>query len=157
MMPALLSRLAPMFGASSLTCAAARSAIVRGGKPKYADVCTFNSTGKPQARMAMDHCRKGKFVGPLCPTTTVPVAAILGQEHHCAGHEWVDFKGEARKTGWTLTGAAAISNKSAGASLAVRSIYHSGLTKGAREDCSPKESPGRLATGWIDGVLKRGL
>jgi len=85
------------------------------------------------------------------------VAAILGQEHHCAGHEWVDFKGEAKKAGWTMTGAAAVSNKSAGASLAVRSIYHSGLTKGAREDCSPKESPERLATGWVDGVLKKGI
>lgn len=140
-------------------CAGAGKAAwaIRGRKPKFADICIFNSTGRPQAKLALDHCRRGKFVGPSCLDNSVPVAALMGQEHHCVGNEWIDLKASAKKAGWTMTGDAAASPSSAGASLAVRSSYHTGLTKGSREDCSPKDSRGRLATGWIDGIVRDGI
>ena len=56
-----------------------------------------------------------------------------------------------------MAGAAAVSAHKSRVSVAVRSSYLTGLTKGAKEDCSPKDSPGRLAAAWVDGILRDGV
>ena len=104
-------------------------------------------------RLAHDHCRHGRFVGPGCERRNIPVAALLGQEHHAAGHKWIDFKSSLKRAGWQTLGAEAVSDHSTGASVSVRSSYHTGLTNDAKEDFSPKESPGRVATAWVDGIV----
>ena len=72
---------------------------VRGGKPDLTDVCTFNSSGGPQLKIALDRCRKGKLTGPDCSQLDVPVAALLGQEHHARGQVWTDLKASAKHAG----------------------------------------------------------
>ena len=109
---------------------------------KYADVCCFNSSGQPQLRGALDFCRQGRFVGPGCGAKDVPVAALLSQEHHARGEAWVDLKAMARRAGWNMSGASAVSSHSAGAAVSVRSAYANVQTQGAKEDVSPAESQG---------------
>ena len=137
--------------------AAKRAASKRGGRPKLLDVALLNSSGRPQLRLAHDHCRAGKFVGPGCLDDNVPVAAFLGQETHAAGSDWTDLKNTLKGAGWKTMGAPASSAHSTGASISVRSAYGVGLTQGAREDNSPPESPGRLATAWVDGIVRGGV
>ena len=132
-------------------------AAKRGGGPKLVDICTFNSSGVPQLRLAHDHCRHGRFPGPDCGQLDVPVAALLAQEHHATGRSWVDLKATMKSAGWNLIGAPAASEHSAGASISTRCAYHTGLTKNAREDFSPKASPGRVATAWVDGIIRDGI
>ena len=84
---------------------------VRKKHSEFVDVCTFNSTGRPQFVDAWNHCRRGRFTGPNCDCTDVPVAALLNQEHHARGDEWVDLKMSARKAGWNLVGAKAAPTK----------------------------------------------
>ena len=130
-------------------------------KSKYVDVCTFNSTGRPQLMDALNHCRRGRFTGPRCSDVDVPVAACLNQEHHARGDEWVDLKMSARKAGWNLVGAMAEPSKGsqgkAGAAIATRTAFHTGFTKGAAEDMFSEESPGRVATVWVDGIVRGGI
>ena len=130
-------------------------------KSKYADVCTFNSSGRPQLMDALNHCRRGRFTGPRCSDVDVPVAACLNQEHHARGDEWVNLKMSARKAGWNLVGAKAELSKGsqgkAGAAIATRTAFHTGLTKSAAEDMSPEESPGRIAAVWVDGIVRGGI
>ena len=87
-------------------------------------MCTINSSGVPQLRLALDHCRCGKFVGPDCPDNDVPVAAVLGQEHHARGDAWVDLKANTKRAGCLTTGAAAARAEGglgkAGVSISVR-------------------------------------
>ena len=85
------------------------------------------------------------------------MAALLSQEHHARGSALADLKAMAKRAGWNMSGASAVSSHSAGAAVSVRSAYANGQTQGAKEDMSPAESPGRLATTWVDGVVKDGL
>ena len=96
-------------------------------------------------------------MGPGCLDSDVPVAALLGQETHAAGSDWVDLKNVLKGAGWKTMGAPASSAHSTGTSISVRSAYGAGLTQGAREDNSPPESPGRLATAWVDGIIRDGV
>ena len=130
-------------------------------KSTIVDVCTFNSTGRPQLMDAWNHCRRGQVTGPRCEDTDVLVAACVNQEHHARGDECVDLKISARKAGWNFVGAMAEPTKGsqgkAGAAIATRTSFHTGLTKGAAEDMSPEESPGRIATVWVDGTVRGGI
>ena len=89
------------------------------------------------------------------------VAALLNQEHHARGDEWVDLKLSARKAGWNLVGAMAAPTKGsqgrAGAAIATRTAFHTGLTKDSREDISTDEAPGRCASIWVDGIVRGGV
>ena len=84
------------------------------------------------------------------------MAALLSQEHHARGSAWIDLKAMAKRAGWNMSGASAVSSHSAGAAASVRNAYANGQTQGAKEDMSPAESPGRLATTWVDGVVNDG-
>ena len=91
----------------------------------------------------------------------MPVAAVLGQEHHARGDAWVDLKANTKRAGWLTTGAAAARAEGGlgkvGVSVSVRNSFATGTTKHAKHDCSPKDSPGRLTTAWVDGVMRGGV
>ena len=129
----------------------------RGIGNSLVDICSLNGSGIPQLRRAHGHCRMGRFSGPGSDKLNVPVAALLGQETHAQGNDWVGLKANLWKDGWKTMGAPAVSAHSCGASLSVRKSYDTGLTQGAKEDCSPRESPGRLASTWVDGIVRDGL
>ena len=96
-------------------------------------------------------------MGPGCDAKNVPVAALLSQEHHARGEAWADLKAVAKRAGWNMSGASAVSSHSAGAAISVRNAFATGLTQGSRENMSPSESSGRLATTWVDGILRDGI
>ena len=136
-------------------------------RSKYVDVCTFNSSGRPQLMDALNHCRRGRFTGPRCSDVDVPVAACLNQEHHARGDEWVNLKMSARKAGWNLVGAMAELSKGsqgkAGAAIATRTAFHTGLTKGTTRGVARADRNslgGRDCQGWhfdnFDIPIRRG-
>ena len=125
--------------------------------PKLADIATFNGSGRPQMRAALDHCRQGRFVGPGNGATIVLVATLVSQETQARGDAWVDLKATAKRVVWNTVGNPAASAHSAGVAISTRTSYLTGKAQWAKEDISPSESPGRLATTWVDGILRGGV
>ena len=74
----------------------------RGIGNSLVDICSFNGSGIPQLRRAHGHCRRGRFSGPGSDKLDVPGAALLGQETHAKGDDWVDLKANLWKDGWSV-------------------------------------------------------
>ena len=115
-------------------------------------IWTFNSSGAPQLRAAVNHCRKdgGK----------VPVA-ILCQEHHAAAEQLPDLQAQIRAQGWKLHAAKANTtfkgSRSAGVGVCTPSWVAAGASSGASVDRSPTDSPGRVASLWLQQVVLGGV
>ena len=126
---------------------------VRGSKPRWCELATFNSSGKPQLIAAL------KFLEKLRDDGVMVVAAAV-QEHHAAGDPLCNLQFQTRKSGWKLSGAAALVegvNRSAGIGVCVRAHVESGRAQNVPLDMSPPGHPGRVAAVFVDGIVKGGL
>ena len=156
----LLEALVPQSAERSPPCKKGRRKHgPRGSRPKFAEIVTFNSSGKPQLKDALRMFQPKKDEDG---TERREVAALCCQEHHAAGDGWTDLQHAARKLNWVMQGAPAVPGKGhsgcSGAGIAAK--RHIGLAPPAdREsfDISPVASPGKLAAAWIDGVLRGGV
>ena len=126
-------------------------------------------------REALLHFAGGKSEqAPVAPATVcrlanaagneaVPVAAIVIQEHKQRGLAWQDEVFNASKLGWTLRGAEAHvgdligERPKCGVAVAVRSHIGVAKAKGCPVDASPAGFPGRVASLWVDGILRGGM
>ena len=115
-------------------------------------IWTFNSSGAPQLRAAVNHCRRDGG--------RVPVA-ILCQEHHAAAEQLPDLQAQIRSMGWKLDAARATATDrgglSAGVGICTPRWVAAGVTSGASVDCSPVSSPGRIASLWLHQVAPGGI
>ena len=124
--------------------------------PTLVDVVTLNCSGRPQLDLALSHYRHTLGRG-------VSVGALLLQEHHARGNAFADMQAHARRGQWQLHGAAAsldgLKAKLPTAGVAVAAPCHVGLAAPGRlrHDVSPIGSPGRVAAGWVDTVVRGGI
>ena len=113
---------------------------------------TFNSSGAPQLRAAINHCCKS--------SGDVPVA-ILCQEHHAGAEQLPDLQAQIRAVGWKLAATKANitlkGSRSAGVGVCTPSWVAAGVEEGNTVDCSPVESPGRIAALWLQQVAPGGI
>ena len=133
----------------------------RGAKPMYTEIAALNSSGRPQLDAALDFCRKKRN------QRGGGVGALLAQEHHLVGTAWADAKVRAKRGGWRLSGCAgewgpcetsASGRKgTVGVGVAVRSVWQSGKAETVQIDLSPTESPGRLSSTFVDGIIRGGV
>ena len=134
----------------------------RGSKPKQVDMVLFNSSGERQLADALDFYRKSRS-----SEGQVQVAAVIAQEHHLLGDQWVDFQHRSRRCGWKVSGVPATKcseNNRAGVCIAVRSTFGTG-SSAKQSDAQPGDSTAvhdcglqnRLSCAWIDGVLRGGV
>ena len=120
------------------------------------DVVVLNSSGRPQLEDALAYYRESR-----ADKGQVQVGAMLCQEHHVVGDAWADLQHRCCKGGWQMQGARGVRSSggrdTVGVGIAVRSGIGLGRAADLGFDCSPRESPGRLAVGWVDGVLRGGV
>ena len=116
-----------------------------------ASLVILNSSGEVQAEHAMRHW------GGSDKT----VKAIMMQEHHCGGTEWLGLQHTAKSRGWDLQGAEAIRAEGgkwrSGTCVMARSRIGLGTAAKMAHDISPPGSEGRLSVAWIDGLLRGGV
>jgi len=121
------------------------------------DIALINSSGKPQLEDALALLASAGGPGSADP----PVLALLGQEHHCRKHGWVDLQHRAKQGGWQVVGAEAVAGEggrgTAGALVAAPNRVGMDRLPGRSWDVSPDASPGRLAAAWVDTILHGGL
>ena len=115
-------------------------------------VWTFNSSGAPQLRAAINQCCNEGAKGPV---------AILCQEHHAASEQLPDLQAQIRALRWRLAAARADTTskggRSAGVGICTPSWIEAGVDSGMKADCSPSDSPGRVASLWIQQVAPGGI
>ena len=115
-------------------------------------IWSFNTSGAPQLRAAVNHCRKDGG--------DVPVA-ILCQEHHAGAEQLADLQAQIRAAGWKLAAARAectpAGGRSAGVGICTPSWVAAGLDSNMHVDCSPPSSLGRVAALWIQQVVPGGI
>ena len=102
------------------------------------DCIILNSSGKPQLLAALEINQGARI--------------IICQEHHCSDTHFVDLQHDAKKLGWTLTGAPAKRTVRDGTSAGVAVAVKSGIPVGdigGTVDLSPSESLGRLFGAWV--------
>ncbi len=116
------------------------------------EVWTFNSSGSPQLKAAMNHASNSMSRPPI---------AILSQEHHAGARNIADLQSAARRMKWRLAASKAIQTEeggtSAGVAICTPAHVAAGVDKGAKVDRSPKDSPGRLAMVWIQELVPSGF
>ena len=125
----------------------------RAGAADTVSIWTFNSSGAPQLRAAVSHCRACKG--------DVPVA-ILCQEHHAGAEQLADLQAQVRKDGWRIAASHATQTAAGGWSAGVGICTPAHVAAGVdgalgAVDCSPVGSPGRVAALWIQQVAPGGI
>ncbi len=112
----------------------------------------YNSSGAPQLRAAMNSACGGECGQPV---------AILVQEHHATASKVADLQAQGRAEKWRVAVARAVHTEMGGASagVAVCTPAHvaAGIDKGEVTDCSPKDSPGRIAVQWVQELVPCGF
>ena len=126
----------------------------RGHGPESGTVSiwTFNTSGAPQLRAAVNHCRSSG--------RDVPVA-ILCQEHHAGADRIADLQAQIRKESWRLAAAHATPTVeggwSAGVGICTPAHVAAGIDGALAVDQSPSGSPGRMAALWVQQVAPGGV
>ena len=115
-------------------------------------IWSFNSSGTPQLRAAVNHCRAGG--------KDVPVA-ILCQEHHAGPDKLIDLQAQLKAEGWKIATAHAVQTTaggwSAGVGVCTPSHVAAGVDAGTKVDQSPASSQGRIASMWLQQVAPGGI
>jgi hypothetical protein len=125
----------------------------RSGEADTVSIWTFNSSGAPQLRAAVSHCRACRG--------DVPVA-ILCQEHHAGAEQLADLQAQVRKDGWRIAASRATQTVAGGWSAGVGICTPAHVAAGVDSaltavDCSPAGSPGRVAALWVQQVAPGGI
>ncbi len=116
------------------------------------DIWTFNSSGSPQLRAALNFARHHAERKP---------AVLLSQEHHTTSAKVPDLQEHAKRLGWRIAPAHATTTSeggvSAGVAICTPSHVAAGVDHRGSVDGSPKDSPGRFASQWVQELVPCGF
>ena len=117
-----------------------------------ASIWSFNSSGAPQLRAAVNHCTA---LVRGCPI------AVLCQEHHADTAKLPDLQAQLKSFGWRLAASKAVKTAaggwSAGVGVCTPSHVAAGVEAGTVADHSPVSAPGRIASLWVQQVAPGGI
>ena len=153
-------------GASSPTCSASGGVAKRRTRPRGSkkwrrgkeegegevEIWTFNSSGAPQLRAAIEHVASIKGRKPV---------AVLSQEHHACVQRLLDLQAQVRQQGWRLAAVEAVVTGAGGRSsgVGVCTPAHSalGTREGEAWNWPIDGSAGRAVAGWVQQLVQCGI